>query len=228
MSVTARNLLFVIALLVLMVGFLLWYIFAKPTLHLPTTATSTAVSATKSVVPAPPAAPLHIIEHGQYYDVDVQYPSATPLLSSASTDANTAAVQILKTFSQNTIATFKADGQFATLTPADAKIQGLDQGRKYALSDGYTTYSGAHTVSYAFNLYEDTLGAHPNTYFRTFTFDTQTGRSLALSDLFTPGMDYVTEISTLSRAVLIRQEGSGADMTSINAGTTKIISRISL
>jgi hypothetical protein len=220
MTVRTKNLLFVAFLLIVMAVLLAWYLIERPSPKLPTAATSTP--ATSQIQPKPDfsAAPLHIIEHGQYYDADLQYPSATPFSNSSNTSANTDAVQAMKNFTQTTLATFKKDGQFDTLTPADAQIQGLDQNTKYALSDSYIPYSGSHTISYVFNIYEDTLGAHPNTYFHTFTFDTQSGKSLSLADMFVSGSDYLNRLSTLSRAVLTKQQGSDTDASMITGGTT--------
>jgi hypothetical protein len=220
MTVTTKNLLFVAFLLVIMAGLLAWYLIERPSLQLPTTATSTPAQTQIQPKLDFSAAPLHVIEHGQYYDADLQYPSATPLSNSSNTSANTNAIQTMKAFTQATLATFKKDGQFDTLTPADAQIQGLDQNTKYALSDSYTPYSGSHTISYVFNIYEDTLGAHPNTYFHTFTFDMQSGKSLNLADVFVSGSDYLNQLSTLSRAALTKQQGSNADSSMITNGTT--------
>ncbi len=219
MSVTTKNLLFVGFLLVIMAGLLAWYLIAKPSPKLPTTVTSTPITTAAQPKPDFSAPPLHVIEHGQYYDADLQYPSATPLVSSPNASANTDAVQIMKAFTQTTLATFKKDGQFDTLTPADAQIQGLDQNTKYALSDSYTTYAGLHTISYEFGVYEDTLGAHPNTNYHTFTFNTQTGKSLELSDLFVSSSSYLNTLSTLSRASLAKQLGSDGDSSMISDGT---------
>lgn len=219
MTLRTKNILFAVFLLLIMFGLLAWYLLAKPGPKLPTAATSTPAVVTNQTKPDFSAPPLHIIEHGQYYDSDLQYPSATPLAKPATPAADAAAVQSMKSLAQTTLATFKKNGQFDTLTPADAQIQGLDQGRKYALSDNYTPYAGSQTISYVFNIYEDTLGAHPNTYFHTFTFDLKTGQSLMLSDLFVPGSNYLTELSTLSRAALAKQEGADVDQMSLISGT---------
>ena len=202
-----------------MAGLLAWYFIAKPAPKIPTTATSTPVTTATQPKPDFSAAPLHIIEHGQYYDADLQYPSATPLTNSPNASANANAVQILKDFTQKTLATFKKDSQFDTITPADAQIQGLNQNTKYALSDSYTPYAGLHTISYEFGVYEDTLGAHPNTNYHTFTFNTQTGKSLELSDLFVSGSSYLNTLSTLSRTSLAKQLGSDGDSSMISDGT---------
>ncbi len=218
MSIQTKNLIFAGFLLLVMIGLLSWYLIEHPRPTLPTVATSTPAVTTgsdlnKSVVP-----PAHLIEHGQYYDADLQYPSATTL-----TDAslNTSAVQLMRTFAENTLASFKQDNSLASITPQDAQVQGLDQNRKYSLTSEYKTYYGTHSMSYALSIYEDSLGAHPNTFFHTFTFDGASGKNLTLADIFNPGSDYLQELSVLARNSLIAQQGSGADPTLfINPGTS--------
>jgi hypothetical protein len=221
MNTTLRNVLFVLLLLGIMIAGLVWYFVAKPHPSLPTVGTSTPSTANTSNSDFLPANPMRIIEHGAYYDADIQYPKSTPLLQTVSTSANDAAVQAMKGFEQNTLASFKENGNFANLTPKDAQTQGLDQGRKYELTIGYQMYHGTNAVSYVFTIYEDTLGAHPNTYYRAFTFDLKTGQNLALSDLFTPSSNYLDTVSSLSRAALVKLQGSSADPANfINPGTT--------
>lgn len=165
----------------------------------------------------------HIVENGKYYDIQAYYPSATPLPGTKASDA----VVTMKGFIQNTIDGFKENGNFAKLTPEDIKIQGLGPDRKYSLEIEYDMYKGARTISYVYTLSSDTLGAHPNTYYRTFTFDTITGESLALDDLFTTGAPYLERVSKQVRADLphlissIDQGGTPAepDTETINAGT---------
>ncbi|MBA3788967.1 DUF3298 domain-containing protein [Patescibacteria group bacterium] len=215
MSVTVRNILFVIVLILIMLGLLAWYIFSRPSLTLPTTATSSPL--TTATVPVPVAfnAPAtQLAEHTQYYDIDLQYPSATPIAGSG---ANAAAVNTMKTFVQNTSESFKEDGNFSNLSPAQIAQM---NGNKESLSSTYKLYRSPATVSYVFTLSSDTLGAHPNSYFRTFVFDAKSGGGIALSDLFTPGADYLNTLSTLSRTALSSQLGKDSDSTFINPGTT--------
>lgn len=156
------------------------------------------------------------VEHAQYYDIAANYATSTPLQE----PANTSAVTLMKNFVSDTIAQFKTDGNFANLTPEDIKMMGFDQGRKETLQIVYLIASSPHTVSYIFTIYEDTLGAHGNTFFHTFTFDTETGAPLALADIFSLGVDYLNTLSSLARAKLPAIIGPDADATFIKNGTT--------
>lgn len=177
------------AILVIIIA---WYAFGSNKALAPSeTASSSPQTATTTTSAPAPAA--HITEHAAYYDIDMAYPSATPLVS-VSAQANAAAVAQMKGAMQDTATQFKKDGNFANLTHDDIQIMGLDQ-RKEALGAQYKTYTGTRTVSYVFEIYSDTLGAHPNAYYRTFTYDTQTGAPLNLSDLFASGTNYLNQLS---------------------------------
>jgi hypothetical protein len=161
------------------------------------------------------------IENAQYYDIVAHYATSTPLSKiSASIDAS--ATALMKSFVDDTVAEFKKNGNFANLTAKDVKMIGLDQGRKEKLQIVYLISSSPKTVSYIFSIYEDTLGAHGNIFFRTFTFDTSTGANLSLSDIFTPGSPYLDTLSTISRAELPGVIGDGFDMTFIKDGTKPV------
>lgn len=157
-------------------------------------------------------------DHGQYYDITIAYPSSAGL--PGQTDAQ--AVTFMKGFVQNTIDAFKENGNFAKLTPADVKMQKLDH-NKYSLGIDYVTYHGARTVSYVYTIVEDTGGAHPNTFYRTFTFDTQNGGSLGLGGLFTTGTKYLDLLSKQARtdlpAITKKLSGMAVDTKSIVSGT---------
>lgn len=172
-----------------------WYAFGSPSALAPGPEATTSPTMASST----PAAATHITEHAAYYDIDLTYPSATPF-SGTNPAADAAAVASMRAAMQETADTFKKDGNFANLTHDDVQIMGLDQ-RKEALSSEYKTHTGTHTVSYVFEIYEDTLGAHPNVYYRTFTFDTHTGAAVALTDLFS-SPSYLTTLSDAARAGL--------------------------
>jgi hypothetical protein len=161
---------------------------------------------------------LDLTEHAQYYDIDTSYPSTAGL--PGQTDAQ--AIAFMKGFVQNTIDAFKESGNFSKLTPAEAKTQGLDR-NKYSLGIDYVTYHGARTVSYVYTIEQDTGGAHPNTFFRTFTFDTSNGGSLGLAGLFKTGTKYLTLVSTQTRAdlpaIIKKLSGYSVDTKSIINGT---------
>lgn len=160
-----------------------------------------------------------IEETSRFYEIEAVYPASTPLRESAGAEADAEAVAILKGFTENQVASFKERGAFESVSPEDEEMLGYDRGRKQALAITYEEYEAAATVSYVFTIYEDTLGAHGNTYFRTFTFDQETGESLRLSDLFSPGADYLELMSLLSREKLADALGEGADMEYLESGT---------
>lgn len=159
------------------------------------------------------------IEHANYYDIAANYASSTPLLVKVGATADMSAVARMQKFVSDTIVQFKTDGNFADLTSEDIKTIGFDTGRKETLQIAYLIASSPHTVSYIFTIYEDTLGAHGNTSFRTFTFDTTTGAELSLSDIFMPGSPYPNTLSSLSRAKLPNIIGEFADAAFIKDGT---------
>jgi hypothetical protein len=201
-------------LVAIFAALVIWYTFGSPKALAPTeTATSTPTATTTSVT----VAPAHITEHAAYYDIDLTYPSATPLKG----DANVRAVASMRAKMEDIAMQFKKDGNFANLTHDDVQIMRLDE-RKMALSSEYTTYAGARTVSYVFVIYEDTLGAHPNAFYTTATFDTQNGDEISLGDLFSaPG--YLTVLSSRARAdlpgIIQKMAESQSDVQYIQSGT---------
>lgn len=154
-------------------------------------------------------------EHGTYYDIAANYPTTTPLRASA----DSAARASMRAFIAGQIDQFKKDGNFDHLTAEDIKMMGYNQGRKQTLDIKYLISSSPRTVSYIYTIYLDTLGAHPNGFFKTFTFDTQTGKELSLADIFAPGADYLTTLSSLSSVALTKNMQDLASPEMIAAGT---------
>ncbi len=180
-------------------------------------------AATKPLPAAVPAMTLPengYSEHAPYYDIAANYATSTPLLTEVGPAANAAAVALMEKFIGNTISQFKTDGNFANLTASDISTMGLSQGRKETLQITYLIASSPHTVSYIYTTYTDTLGAHGNMFFRTFTFDTTTGAALSLADLFAPGTEYLGTLSGLARAKLPGVIGGTVDTGMIANGTT--------
>jgi hypothetical protein len=140
------------------------------------------------------------VEDKPYYMITLQYPAQTSLAA----NANAKATRVIEQTLADDIVQFKKDGDFANLTPADAEIQGLSQDRKYAFEAKYDTYQSASTISFVFTIYEDTLGAHPNGFYQTFTFD-MSGNQLQLADLFKPGANYLNRLSTLAYAGVLAE-----------------------
>ncbi|HYF29348.1 MAG TPA: RsiV family protein, partial [Candidatus Paceibacterota bacterium] len=122
-----------------------------------------------------------------------------------------------------TVAQFKQDGRFDTLTPDEARFLGYTTDRKQSLTITYgvNVMLGVPSSidSYVYTITMDTFGAHPNTFFKTFNFDRETGAELALADLFLPGTPYLQELSTIARRELPKEMGEFANYDSIVAGT---------
>jgi len=198
-----KNTLVGIGALVVIIGGLVLYVGLRP---------SPAKAPTEDL---PAALNGSYIEHADYYDIETAYPTETPLPG----DANEAAVTLMQGWVIETVSQFKTDGNFDNLTAEDITVLGFDQGRKEALKITYTTVSSPRTVSYFFTVYTDTLGAHPNAFFKTFTFDTATGAALSLGDLFIPGAKYLDQLSTIARAKLPGIIGQYTDTDYIKTGT---------
>lgn len=196
-----------VVVLVIIFG-IIFYAAMRPA---PAKAPTDGVASSGSILPAGGYS-----EHAPYYDIVANYPTTTPLTGAT----NEAAIKLLQDFIAQTIAQFKSDGNFANITPDDVHALGFDQGRKYALQVAYLIGSSARTVSYIFTVYEDTGGAHGNTFFHTFVFDTATGQHLLLTDLFTPGAPYLDTLSRISRTKLPDVIGRDmADSSTIRNGT---------
>jgi len=200
------------ALILLLLGFALWYM-ATHEAPRPYGSQEPAETVPEPVLP-------HIIEeHEQYYDIEATYPGETPLKASAGAAADAEAVSAMERFVEDTIAEFRAQGNFENLTPEDIQIMGLSDTRKESLVMGYEEQIGTHTVSYAYTLHMDTLGAHPNTFFRTFTFDLESGEELEIGDLFLPRSDYLKRLSAIAEFELSKSLGEFVDIEYIRQGT---------
>jgi hypothetical protein len=134
----------------------------------------------------------HYNETADYYTIDADYPATTTLTGPADVKARLTIEQGLA----DQIAQFKQDGNFASLTPEDVQIQGLGPDRKYALDMTYQVYASPNYASYFYTIYEDTLGAHPNAYFKTFVFDAQ-GNQVSINDIIASNPNGLQELSLL-------------------------------
>ncbi len=132
-------------------------------------------------------------EDAPYHFISVKYPSQTLLVSrSADQKARLAIEQELKT----QVEQFKQDNGLDSLAQEDVQVQGLGGERRYTLQIDYKQYQSTTTISYFFTIYADTLGAHPNVYFKTFVFD-QKGSVLRLADVLVNNPNWLEELSLL-------------------------------
>jgi len=173
---------------------LVWYMAGHPAPHGLQNSPFTATTTSKTLV-----------DHGDYYTIDATYPAGQASVAQ---------------FVADTAASFKQENGLNNLTPEDIKIQGLGGDKKYTLSITYDTYASPHTYTYLLTIYEDTLGAHPNGYYQSFTFDDKTGAELQLADLFTANSGYLDVLSKSTRASLYASLGDSALPDFVDPGTT--------
>ena len=140
------------------------------------------------------------VEDKPYYRITADYPATTGLQAAADTRVRTTIEQGLA----GEIAKFKNDSGLDLLTAEDARIQGLDGERKYALDMEYTRYVSSSTISYVYEVYADTLGAHPNGYYLTYTFG-QDGTQLSLGDVLKNNPNWLEELSLLVSQDITKQ-----------------------
>ncbi|MDO8407753.1 MAG: RsiV family protein [bacterium] len=186
-----RSIIGLMVALIIVAGAAVYFSFRTTPAKAPGTLTGTAAIANPYV------------EHTQYYDIAANYPTTTPL----SAQASKTAVEAMQGWIIDTVSQFKSEN-------------GLNQGPKLSLQILYLIASSPHTVSYIFTTSEETGGAHPNVFFKTFTFDKQAGAELSLADLFAPGADYLGMLSKIARAKLPALIGQYADQKMITDGTT--------
>ncbi len=206
----ARNLGYAVAGISIL-GLVIWYMYTHPAPE-PYRGTAT------STVPALNAKPERITENGSYYEIKASHPDSVAFPLSSTLDAGRNAHAVMEAWTYRTIETFKTESNFANLSAEDVQILGLSE-RKYTLATEYDVYAGPMTVSYVYTIIQDTGGAHPNTFYRTFTFDVTTGNELTISDLFLTNSDYLSELSLLARKDLPVIIGEYADDTFILDGT---------
>ena len=137
---------------------------------------------------------LEHLEDTDLYHIDITYPAHMPLQAGADAQARATVEQGLA----DLVAQFKQDGNFANLTSQDIAYQNITPDHKYALIADYKAFTSTSTAaaSYLFTVYEDTLGAHPNGYFKTFVFD-QNGNQLSLAQVLGNNPNWLEELSLL-------------------------------
>ncbi len=198
--------------IILVLGGIIWYAAGHPWVG---TGSEEASSTPAMALPA--ASPY--VDHGQYYDIAANYPTSTPLAERS----NGQAMTTMRLWVADQVAEFKKNGNFDHLTAEDVQMMGYDQGRKQTLQIGYLIASSPietpRTYSYIFTEYLDTLGAHGNDFFKTFTFDAKTGAILSLGDLFQSGTDYLGTLSPLASASLTQSLGDNSTPDMIANGT---------
>lgn len=199
----------------IIIGLTLWYMASNPPRPIE--------FGQNQQVPPPGAYEKRIVEdQSRYHTARAAYPNETPVRESGGPEADASVVAKLKSFAESQVAEFEARAGFESMTEEDIRMLGFDQGRKYELEMDFEVSESPKTLTYVYTIYEDTLGAHPNAYYRTFTFDKATGTELTASDLFAG--TYLQKLSQISRAklpgVISEKSGVEADIEYIETGTT--------
>lgn len=196
MTLTRDAIIGFIVLAVIIIG-IVWYAVSHP----PAAPTSTTEAPVGTAL-----GPQHITDSGEFYQVDVQYPGSTVLKQTVSAEADAAAVLAMKTYlSDMLIPSFMEGVTGNNQMVADMRARGEEIPESFqhlSLMAEYQSFQSTRTASYVYLVSEDTGGAHPNSYYKTFTFDTQTGANLALGDLFASSTDYLGQLSKIARAEL--------------------------
>jgi Protein of unknown function (DUF3298) len=91
-------------------------------------------------------------------------------------------------------------------------------GVPYAMDMTATPWASATTRSVSFEIYDDFGGAHPNTWYKAFNYDTARSRPIAFADLFAPGPNPMNAIFSVVQQKLTEEMGMPAPVLD-NAGT---------
>jgi hypothetical protein len=194
-------------------GFLGWKSYAPPAPS-GTATTSTPASVSLQYTKTAEGDRKHT-ESTEFYDIEATYPDTVGIASSAGSVSDAAALRTVETFISSQIADFKSNQNFDNLTAEDKKVLGFDNGVKYSLGITYEKKESPKTVSLVFTIHVDTGGAHPNTFYQTFTW-LKTGKQLSLADIFTPGKPYLSEVSAAAKVLVTKDlEGRGATADAI-------------
>ena len=169
-----------VAVLVLgMIGFVVWALRPQATVQAPQSTTHVLAGV------AQPNGDYVYTEDKPYYTIKATYPNNS----------------VVEKWVADAIATFKDQNHLDTLTADDIRIQGLGEDKKYSLELSYVAYTSVATRSYVFTAYDDTLGAHPNSWYKSFVFNVDGIELSLMQALHAAGKAYTLQtIATEARA----------------------------
>lgn len=165
--------------------------------------------------------PERISEQGDYYTIDVSYPTRISFPMSSRSDAGSEAETVIRTWIDQDIAEFKqyaGENRAAIQEFIDAGEEIPASFRSMYLTVNYEKKSSAKTLTYLFRSASFTGGAHGLEVPVTFTFDRTTGKQVLLSDVFASS-DYLSRLSEIARAELPAMMGEYANPDFIRDGT---------
>lgn len=185
-----------LGLIALVLGLTGWYMSTHPA---PAPYTPVARDELETDVPE------RIYDQGDYYTIDVSYPTQITFPLSSRSDAGDEAERVVRAWIDRDVAEFK---QFATENRA-AIQDFVEKGeeipasfRSMYLTVNYEKKRDVRTLTYLFRSASFTGGAHGLEVPVTFTFDRTTGKQILLADLFAPEANYLERLSTIARSDL--------------------------
>ena len=133
-----------------------------------------------------------ISEANDKYEIDVKYPEFKGLTNSENFN------KVLEGKFQSNVEGFKSDADENSIEEVGAPSQ---------LQIGYEVMLFTNNVvSLRFNtLYYIAGMAHPNAYYESVNYDFKNNKEIVISDLFNSGIDYLLELSNISRDALKKQ-----------------------
>lgn len=191
-----------IILILIALGLILWK-FPRREVEAPTLETSAGDVRTSTLAGALLNAEgdFQYKKESEFVSIEVVYPAKTNLSHEADARARSVLENWIKVRESEFIAST------SDMLDAAEQTRLREHGRSYALGIEYMAYTSGANQSFVFQIYEDTGGAHPNVYYKTFVFDAQ-GMEVRLADLFKPDAQYLDELSTLAYADILRQAPS--------------------
>src|SRR3989344_3357218 len=104
------------------------------------------------------------VEEGEYYRIEIKVPERTPLRSALRSEADERARLAMESALQKFALDFKRDSGVEAIGEEEKKWMA---GRQYEFAAAYQEFTSDRFISYRFDLYQDTGGAHPNGFYRT-------------------------------------------------------------
>ncbi|HEV7449546.1 MAG TPA: DUF3298 domain-containing protein [Candidatus Paceibacterota bacterium] len=141
------------------------------------------------------------------YEIKAQWPGTIALPTA---DASAKARLVIEQDIADRIATFKSESIAGIDSQETAHLKEL--GTKYALGFEYKHYSSPGYESYWYTVYEDTGGAHPNSYFFTHVFDAQ-GNDVKLADMLKDNPNWLDDLAALVRKDVVAQYKTRAEVS---------------
>jgi len=133
-----------------------------------------------------------IFEDSDKYKIDIKYPEFSGVENAEALN------KMIKDKFQERADTFKTDADQNAIAEVGAPSE-LQVGYEEVFFTGNAASLKFGTLYYIAGM------AHPNSYSESLNYDFKNNKEISLADLFTPGTDYLAELSSISRGALKTQ-----------------------